>query len=200
MIVARQKFCEDGVKAMEKNRVRNMAAVAVMTALMCVLGPLSVPVGPVPFSLQVFVVYLSVYALGARRGALAVVLYLLIGCVGLPVFSGFAGGPGKLFGPTGGFLVGFVPLAVVSGWFIDRWESNVVVQFAGMLLGLGTLYLFGAVWLAKVANLSFDTSMAAAVYPFVPVDALKIVLAILLGRVLRRRLRAAGTQGEPPER
>ena len=176
MIVARQKFCEDGVKAMEKNRVRNMAAVAVMTALMCVLGPLSVPVGPVPFSLQVFVVYLSVYALGARRGALAVVLYLLIGCVGLPVFS------------------------VVSGWFIDRWESNVVVQFAGMLLGLGTLYLFGAVWLAKVANLSFDTSMAAAVYPFVPVDALKIVLAILLGRVLRRRLRAAGTQGEPPER
>ena len=150
MIVARQKFCEDGVKAMEKNRVRNMAAVAVMTALMCVLGPLSVPVGPVPFSLQVFVVYLSVYALGARRGALAVVLYLLIGCVGLPV--------------------------------------------------LGTLYLFGAVWLAKVANLSFDTSMAAAVYPFVPVDALKIVLAILLGRVLRRRLRAAGTQGEPPER
>ena len=168
---------------MEKNRVRNMAAVAVMTALMCVLGPLSVPVGPVPFSLQVFVVYLSVYALGARRGALAVVLYLLIGCVGLPVFSGFAGGPGKLFGPTGGFLVGFVPLAAVSGWFIDRWESNVVVA-----------------WLAKVANLSFDTSMAAAVYPFIPVDALKIVLAILLGRVLRRRLRAAGTQGEPPER
>ncbi|MST55523.1 biotin transporter BioY [Pyramidobacter sp. SM-530-WT-4B] len=185
---------------MEKNHVRNMTAIAVMTTLMCVLGPLSVPVGPVPFSLQVFVVYLSVYALGARRGTLAVVLYLLIGCVGLPVFSGFAGGAGKLLGPTGGFLVGFIPLAAISGWFTDRWESGVVMQFAGMLLGLGALYLFGAAWLAKVAKLNFDACMAAAVYPFIPVDVLKIVLAILLGRLLRRRLRAAGTQGESPER
>lgn len=176
---------------MEKNHVRSMAAVAVMTALMCVLGPLSVPIGPVPFSLQVFVVYLSVYALGARRGAVAVVLYLLIGFVGLPVFSGFAGGPGKLLGPTGGFLVGFIPLAAISGWFIDRWEGSVVMQFAGMLLGLAVLYLFGAAWLAKVANLTFDKCMAAAVYPFIPIDALKIALAVLLGRTLRRRLRAA---------
>ncbi|MCI7402966.1 biotin transporter BioY [Pyramidobacter sp.] len=184
---------------MEKNHVRNMAAVAAMTALMCVLGPLSVPVGPIPFSFQVFVVYLSVYALGARRGTLAVVLYLLIGFVGLPVFSGFAGGAGKLLGPTGGFLVGFIPLAAISGWFIDHSE-RVAAQFAGMLLGLAVLYLFGAAWLAKVANLGFDRCMAAAVYPFIPVDALKIVLAILLGRGLRRRLRAAGTEEKSEER
>lgn len=184
---------------MEKNHVRNMAAIAAMTALMCVLGPLSVPVGPVPFSFQVFVVYLSVYALGARRGTLAVVLYLLIGFVGLPVFSGFAGGAGKLLGPTGGFLVGFIPLAAISGWFIDRSESG-VVQFAGMLLGLAVLYLFGAAWLSKVADLGFDKCMAVAVYPFIPVDVLKISLAVLLGRVLRRRLRAAGTEEKSEKR
>jgi len=175
---------------MEKNHVRNMAEVAAMTALMCVLGPLSVPFGPIPFSLQVFVVCLSVYVLGARRGTSAVMLYLLIGFIGLPVFSGFAGGAGKLLGPTGGFLVGFIPLAAISGWFSDRSE-RVAAQFAGMLLGLAVLYLFGAVWLSKVAKLDFNRCMAVAVYPFIPIDVLKIALAVLLGRVLRRRLRTA---------
>ncbi len=177
---------------MQSEQIRNMTLTAVMTALMCILGPVMVPVGPIPFSLQVLTVCLSVAVLGMKRGTLAVVLYLLIGFVGLPVFTGFSGGPGKILGPTGGFLVGFVPLALIAGWASDHFRSSAVLQFAGMFAGLAVLYFFGTAWLIWLAKLPAGRALKAAVYPFVAVDTVKVLIAMFIGRALRRRLERIG--------
>ena len=99
---------------------RNLTEIAVITALLCVLGPLTIPIGPVPISLAPLAILLGVYILGMKRGTIACMMYLLIGAIGLPVFSGFSGGLGKLAGPTGGYLLGYIFLALIAGFFIDR--------------------------------------------------------------------------------
>ncbi|MBQ8090355.1 MAG: biotin transporter BioY [Pyramidobacter sp.] len=177
---------------MERDHLRKMTGVAVMAALMCVLGPLSVPLGPVPFSFTVLTVFLAVYALGMKRGTAAYLLYLLIGCAGLPVLSGFSGGAGKLLGPTGGYLFGFVLMALVSGWFIDRWPDRTLAHVAGMVLGLAVCYLFGTLWLAHLTKMPLGKAAALGVYPFVALDAVKVAVSLLVGRALRSRLRGAG--------
>ena len=91
-----------------------MAVTALMTAVTCILAPLSIPIGPVPISLTNFAIYLSLYLLDWKKGTVSYILYLLLGLVGLPVFSGFTGGIGKLAGPTGGYIIGFIPMAIIG--------------------------------------------------------------------------------------
>ena len=90
----------------------------------CVLAPFSIPVGPVPISLTTLVIYISVYLLGWKMASLSCFVYILIGMAGLPVFSGFSGGPGKLAGPTGGYIIGFIPMAVITGMMISPCEKQ----------------------------------------------------------------------------
>lgn len=168
--------------------VKNLTRIAIMTAVICVLGPLSLPIGPVPISLTPLACFLAVYILGTARGTLAYVIYLLIGLAGVPVLSGFSGGPGKLFGPTGGYLIGFIPMAVIGGIFIHRFYQKLYLQAAGMILGLAVCYLFGTAWLAYQANMDFAAAAAVGVYPFVILDLIKIAVAILLGRAVRNAL------------
>ena len=96
-----------------------MAVTALMAAALCVLGPLSVPIGAVPISLANFVICLTAWLLGPKFGTLSVAVYLLIGLVGVPVFSGYGAGIAKLAGPTGGYLVGYLLLAFIGGLFIE---------------------------------------------------------------------------------
>lgn len=164
-----------------------MSATAVMAAVLCVLGPLSVPIGAVPISLTPLAVYLAVFLLGKNKGTLAVFLYILIGLAGIPVFSGFSGGPGKLFGPTGGYIISFVPMAYIAGLFIDRYGNRWPMQVAGMLLGLLLCYAFGTAWLAFVSGYSFSAALAVGVLPFIGFDLAKIAVSFFLGRTLRER-------------
>ena len=184
------------------HNVKALAVTALMTALLCVLCPLSFPVGPVPVTLAVFVIFLSVYILGTGRGVLAVGIYLLIGFSGMPVFSGFSAGPAKLLGPTGGYLAGYLLMAWIAGIFIGRF-SKTGFQILGMLLGLTALYLIGTIWFVFYMNnpalsggqagaMTFSQALAVCVLPFVPADILKIILAAFTGRLLQKRLRTAG--------
>ena len=104
-----------------------MAVTALMTAVTCILAPLSIPIGPVPISLTNFAIYLSLYLLDWKKGTISYILYLLLGLVGLPVFSGFTGGIGKLAGPTGGYIIGFIPMAIIAG------IRNCMVLYSGRL-------------------------------------------------------------------
>ena len=99
-----------------------MVIVALMAALTCVLGPLAIPLpfSPVPISLTQIPIFLAVYLLGWKYGTLSYVIYYLLGLVGLPVFSGGAGGMAKAAGPTGGYLLGFILMAIVAGLFIEK--------------------------------------------------------------------------------
>lgn len=173
---------------------KTMALIALMAAVTCVLGPLSltIPVSPVPISLTNLAVYFTVYVLGMKRGTISYFVYLLIGLVGLPVFSSFSGGAGKLFGPTGGYLIGFIFMALICGFFIEKWPSKLYLHFAGMVLGTAVCYLFGTVWLAYQGNMGFYTALAAGVIPFLPGDLVKIIIALLAGPVIRKQLKRAG--------
>lgn len=176
----------------KKTNVQEMALIAVMAAVTCILGPLSVPIGIVPISLTTFAVYLAVYVLGWKRGTISYIAYLLIGLVGVPVFSGFAGGVGKLFGPTGGYLVGMIFMALLCGWCIDTFQCKLVPSFIGMILGTIVCYAFGTAWLAFQASMSFSAALAAGVLPFIPGDLAKMVIAAVIGPQIRRRLAQAG--------
>lgn len=170
------------------SKTYDMTVIALMAAVLCVLGPLVIPIGPVPISIVPLVILLSVYLLGTKKGTIAVLLYLLIGAVGVPVFSGFAGGFGKIAGPTGGYMLGYIFMALIAGWFIHRFYDNLVIQFLGMLLGLAVLYAFGTAWLSISAGMSFQAALAAGVIPFVAFDVVKIIIAIALGRTIRKRV------------
>lgn len=169
-----------------------MVTVAVMTAITCIFGPISIPIGPVPISLTPFCVFFSVYVLGMKKGTISYCIYLLIGLVGVPVFSGYTSGPAKLFGPTGGYLIGFVLMAVIAGYFIDRFSGRYLIQFAGMILGLTVCYALGTVWLAYSAGMTMQAAFAAGVAPFILLDVIKIVISIAVGSQIRHRLGSAG--------
>ena len=140
----------------KKINTRQLTLIGVMAAVTCILGPLSLPIGIVPISLTNLVIYFAVYVLGGKRGTLSYIVYLFIGLVGLPVFSGFSGGFPKLFGPTGGYLIGFIFMAFISGIFIDKFSNKIYMCFLGMVLGTIVTYIFGTAWLAYEAHIGIQ--------------------------------------------
>ena len=176
-----------------------MTLTGLMAALICLLGPFSVPVpfSPVPFSLCTMVIYFAVYVLGLGLGTCSVTIYLLLGLIGLPVFSGFTGGAGKLLGPTGGYLIGYLFIACISGLFIKKWGTsytlqNLIICFFGMTFGTIVCYLFGTLWLSYQLSLSFTTALSVGALPYIPPDILKMILALLLARSTKKRLNVSG--------
>ena len=130
----------------KKSSIYKMSMIAVMTAVTCVLAPMSIPVGTVPISFTNLAIYLSLYLLGWKFGTISYVMYMLIGMIGVPVFSG---GLGKLLGPTGGYIFGFIPMAIIAGIVIEK-TSKRVLQFAAMVAGTAVCYAFGTAWFCIV--------------------------------------------------
>ncbi len=176
-----------------QTKTKALTLTALMAAIICILGPIAIPIpfSPVPISLTMVGIYLAVYALGMWHALAATALYLLLGLVGLPVFSGYAGGAAKLFGPTGGYLIGFLFTALISGFFIDRWWQNRLISTLGMVLGIAAAYVFGTAWLAYVNAMTFAQALAAGVLPYIGFDLVKIVLLAVVGKQLRQRLNQA---------
>lgn len=136
------------------------------------------PFTPVPLTGQTFAVLLVGALLGARRGALAMLAYLAEGAAGMPVFAGGAAGAGALLGPTGGYLLGFVPAAFVTGALAERgWDRRVLTTWAAMALGSATIFLCGLPWLAQFVG--WDRVFAMGLAPFLVGDVIKQVLAAL---------------------
>ena len=164
-------------------KTRTLTMTALMTAVICIFAPISIPipVSPVPLSLTNFAVYITVYTLGMKSGTLSVLVYLCLGTAGLPVFSGFSGGLGKLAGPTGGYLIGFLFLALIQGFFMEHIPGQRLSSILGMIIGLAVCYTFGTVWLAGQMSLSFSAALSAGVIPYLPGDILKIIAAAIIG-------------------
>ena len=175
----------------QNHSIRDMAYIALMAALMAVCAWISVPAGDVPFTLQTLGVFCAVGLLGGKRGTVAVLLYLLMGAVGLPVFSGFTGGPGRLLGVTGGYLVGFVFTGLVY-WLVTAITGGKTWSMTlGMVLGCVVYYAFGTAWfMAVYAHGSGPISLGAAVMkcvaPYIVPDMVKIALALTLSRSVGR--------------
>lgn len=167
-----------------------IALIGIMTAITCILGPLSIPIpfSPVPISFTNLAIYFTVFILGWKRGTISYLIYMLIGLVGLPVFSGFAGGPGKLFGPTGGYLIGFIFMALIGGFFIEKFHGKVSMYVLGLVLATAVAYLLGTAWLAYQAHLTFWQALMAGVIPYLIGDGIKIAIAVIVGPTLKKRL------------
>lgn len=166
-----------------------MVSTALMTAVICILAPLSVPIGPVPISFTNLAIYLTLYLLNWKQGTISYFLYLLIGFAGLPVFSGFTGGVAKLAGPTGGYIVGFIPMAIIAGLVIDHCQKR-WVQFLGMIVGTAICYALGTAWFCIQANYTVSTALAVCVIPFIPADLIKMLIAMTIGPEIRQRMKS----------
>ena len=172
---------------------KEMAATAVMTALLCILGPwaIQIPISPVPITLCSMGIYFALYLLGMKFGTLSVLLYILLGAIGVPVFTNFSGGLGKLLGPTGGYIIGYLFLAVIFGFFLSKFPEKLSMQVIGAVLGTLVLYLLGTLWLQHQLNLSFPAALMAGVIPYIPGDIVKLCIAIAIGMPLKKRLKKA---------
>ena len=169
---------------------RDVTMIALCTAMMVICSWISIP-ATVPFTMQTFGVFLCVGLLGGRRGTLAVSVYLLLGAVGLPVFSGFTGGLGHLFGATGGYIIGFLFSALVM-WLIEHLLGrNLKTLVFSMIAGLITCYAFGTAWFMVVyakdsGSVGLMTALGWCVFPYVIPDAVKIGLATVITRRVRK--------------
>ena len=164
-------------------RTKKIVLIGLMTAVTCILGPLTIPLpfSPVPISLTNFAIFLAVFILGMKDATISFIIYLLLGAVGVPVFSAFSGGLGKLVGPTGGYLFGFIFLALIMGFFMEHFDRKIVPTIIGMIIGMAVCYIFGTVWLAKLMSLSFNEALALGVLPYLAGDVAKIIIAVIIG-------------------
>lgn len=175
----------------KRSCLRQITAIGLMTAVICIIAPFSIPLpmSPVPLSMTNFVIFIAVYILGMKQAVSCVLLYLLLGAAGMPVFSSFSGGLGKLAGPTGGYLIGFIFLALIQGIFLEHFSAKKYTAIPGMILGMAVCYIFGTVWLALQINQSFTASLTIGVLPYLPGDSVKIIVAAVAGPKLSAAIR-----------
>lgn len=177
--------------AFERSKAATIAKTALITSVLCILGPISIPVpgSPVPISLIHIGIYLGVYTLGAKFATVSVAVYLLIGSVGMPVFSNYGSGFAKIAGPTGGYLIGFVFMTWIIGRFVEKQKERAYTS-AGFLLGNLVCYLFGSLWLSYQSGMPLGAAFFAGVIPYIPFDLLKAGLALWMGPRIRNAVRA----------
>lgn len=175
-------------------KTKDMVMIGLMAALICVMGPLSIslPFTAVPISLTNLAVYFVIYVVGTKKAVISYVIYLILGMCGLPVFSNFSAGVQKIAGPTGGYLIGFILMAIVSGFFIDRWYDKPLIAFAGMWVGKFFSAALGASWYAFSMGLTLQAAVLGGVVPFLAGDLVKTILVALIGPVVKKRLAAGG--------
>jgi biotin transport system substrate-specific component len=169
----------------EIRSLRPLVYASLFAALMAVGAYLFVPIGPVPIVLQNMFVFLAGLLLGSRWGLASVALYLLAGFCGLPVFAGGTGGIGRFLGPTGGFLVGYLPAVFLIGAIADRRPPRMLWDVAAMVLGSAVLYACGVAWLKIVTGTTLAKAAAVGMLPFLAGDALKIAAAAVIAKTVR---------------
>jgi len=173
----------------DRSRTRYLAVSALLAALLAASAWFAIPAGAIPVTLQVFIVFLCGLLLPTRWAAVPVFVYVLLGAIGVPVFSGGHGGLGVLAGPTGGYILGFIlaapAIAAVRAGLVDRISDGAAESIA-MAVGLVCIYVPGWVHLSVVTGMTLAEAFVAGVAPFIVIDALKGVAAVIVARALRR--------------
>lgn len=189
---------EARIDAANRRKTYDMVYIGVFTVLITICSWISIPT-LVPFTLQTFAVFLAVSILGGKRGTLAVVVYVLLGAIGVPVFAEFTGGIGIILGNTGGYIIGFIFSALVMWMMESLFGKKLWVQGISMVLGMLACYAVGTAWFMFVymrdtGAVGLSTVLGWCVVPFIIPDAIKIALALTLSNALKKPL--AGLIGE----
>ena len=179
----------DGIaKSSEKKlfRTLDITYIGAAVALITICSWISIPT-TIPFTLQTFAVMLTVLLLGGMRGTIAVTVYILLGAIGVPVFSGFSGGIAKLLGPTGGYIIGFLGTALVMWAFETAFGKKLWVHIVAIVLGLVLCYAFGTMWFIKIytaddgSKATLAMALSFCVIPYLIPEVIKVVLALVIG-------------------
>ncbi len=176
--------------AVQRSKTYDIVYIAVFAVIMAICSWISIPAA-VPFTLQTFGVFIAVGVLGGKRGSLSVLVFILLGAIGIPVFANFSGGIGVLAGPTGGYIIGFLFSALLM-WAMEKLPGKKsVMQIVSMIAGLIVCYAFGTVWFVIVYGrmngpIGFTAALASCVVPFIIPDIIKIAFAYVLSRKLRK--------------
>lgn len=169
-------------------RTYNMVIIALFAALIAVLAQVTIPLPFVPITGQTLAIGLTATILGTRYGSMAVGLYVLMGAVGLPVYAQMSGGAGSILGPTGGFIISFVPMAFIIGVYIEKKGQTIMHAFIANVIGMLLSLVIGTIWLKFVAELSWQAAFFAGFLPFVIVGLIKAYMAAWGGITLVKRL------------
>lgn len=168
-----------------KRKTLDIVYCGIFATITAILAQIAVPLpGGVPLTLQTFAVSLSGIILGSKKGFISILVYVLMGTIGLPVFSGFSVGISAIVGPTGGFILSFPIMAFIIGLFCEKTDNKILI-FIGMIIALITNYLLGTIQFSVVTGSSMYNSFLVSVLPFIFVDILKSVLATVIGYMLR---------------
>ncbi|MCG8533107.1 MAG: biotin transporter BioY [Desulfovibrionales bacterium] len=159
--------------------------IALLAALIAVGAFIQIPLGPVPITLQTFFIVLAGFILGSTNGALAMLLYIVAGAIGLPIFAGGKAGFAVLFGPTGGYLIGFIGTAYLAGF--GKRSKGLIIPLVWGLLGLAVVYGIGFLRLKFVLDISFAKAAAIGITPFIPGDIIKVAAATVALQFLRKQ-------------
>ena len=172
-----------------KLSIQDIVVIGLCTAIIVIMAQISIPMPlGVPMTMQTFAITLTGIILGAKRGALASFIYVLLGAVGVPVFSGFSGGFQTLIGPTGGFLWSFPIMAFFIGLGAEKYRKSKPLFLLWLVIGTVINYVIGVVVFCLVTQSSVMTGISACVLPFIPTAIIKAVLASIIGLNIKGRL------------
>jgi biotin transport system substrate-specific component len=175
----------------EQQKLRMMIITGLFAAIIGILAQITIPLPLVPITGQTLAIGLAATILGSRFGSLSVIVYLAIGLAGVPVFAQFSSGFSTLFGPTGGYLIGFIPSAFLIGWYLEKTSFRFSHAFFANVIGMVLTLLIGTVWLKIAANLSWAGAFTGGFVPFIIVGIIKAALAAWIGVTIRNRLISA---------
>ena len=186
------------------SNTRNLVLCAMCAAITCILAPLSIPLaGGVPVSLATFAVMLSGVLLGGPLGALSQLIYVLLAAVGLPVLAGWTGGLGIVLGMTGGYIIGYIPCAWLTGLIYKKYGETakkpvkILFMIIGMTAGNIVLYVIGTAWFMFITEMTLEASLAACVIPFIPGNIIKMAAVIIIGLPVENAIRRTAYANEP---
>ncbi len=169
-----------------KISTKSLTFTALLAAIICVLSPIAINIGPIPLSFGTLAIYIASSLIDMKHGVAAVVVFVALGAVGVPVFTNWTGGFGRIAGPTGGYIIGYIPMAFIIGLIVDRLNKHIWAYPVAMTVGTAVLYLFGTAWFMIQSGADLASALLACVVPFLIGDALKIVASTLLCFRLRR--------------
>lgn len=173
---------------MKQTNLRALILSALFTAFIAIFSQVTIPLPLIPITGQTFAVALAATILGKKYGTISVLLYIAIGAAGMPVYAQMLGGPGVLFGPTGGYLFSFIPVAYMIGWYLERKPFSFMHTVIANMIGVVINLAIGTAWLKYYGSYSWAAAIAAGAVPFIIVGILKGALASYLGYEIKKRL------------
>ncbi|WP_342512111.1 biotin transporter BioY [Sporosarcina sp. FSL K6-1522] len=175
------------------SKLRMMILSALFAAIIGILAQMTIPLPLVPITGQTLAIGLAATILGARYGTLSVIIYLCMGAIGMPVFAQMSAGFGILVGPTGGYLVGFIPTALVIGYFLEKTSFTLKNAIIANIIGMFIALIFGTVWLKIIANITWSAAFIGGFAPFLIGGILKALIAAWAGIAVRNRLKSTNS-------